>query len=379
MPDDTRVESLEFLQYAIARVCQAWGASEEHAAYIAEGIGFAHRQGKLNQGLGVYECIDIALYAGMDPQAVPELTSEGPAMAVFDGKRSSGYYTLNCMADWAIERAKTTGIAIAYGGNHFDGGSFAGYVYKAYEQDMLAFSSNNTVPLAAPIGSRENVLSCPPFDAIAPSGDEAPIWASLKFAEFYDADVAEAVLHNRGKMKGDWCVDTETGEVTEDVSKYAVPIEGYGRLWDYSCAGRIATPRTYALNLWNEAMTALFNPLGIASSELPTIADYDKAKQDGSEVAASVGGSYYICINPGLLGSIDDMKSKSDRFVKDVMNCKTIPGQNIRIPGAKGYQSLRNNEETVEILTSHWDPFFVNIAGQYGLDEAQLRADFSAQ
>ena len=32
-----------------------------HAGYIVDAIVFAHRQGKLNQGLGVYEALDIAL------------------------------------------------------------------------------------------------------------------------------------------------------------------------------------------------------------------------------------------------------------------------------------------------------------------------------
>ena len=35
-----------------------------HASYVADAIVFAHLQGKLNQGLGVYEALDIALQAG---------------------------------------------------------------------------------------------------------------------------------------------------------------------------------------------------------------------------------------------------------------------------------------------------------------------------
>ena len=56
------------------------------------------------------------------------------------------------MADLAIEKlAREHGIGLVFGGNHNDAGSFARYVYKAFEQDMMAMSSrqNNTVPLAA--------------------------------------------------------------------------------------------------------------------------------------------------------------------------------------------------------------------------------------
>ena len=370
----TRTENAAFLEYAIGRVAQAAGLSPEHAGYIADAIVFAHRQGKLNQGLGVYECIDLVLAVGaLDPAGVPELVQEGPAFAVYDGNRSSGYYTLNLMAQTAIEKARETGIAIVFGGNHNDAGSFARYVHLAYEQDMMAMASNNSVPLAAPLGGMHNLLSCCPFDAIVPSGDEPPIWASLKFAEWYDADIAEAVLQNK-PMKGKWLIDPDTGALSDDPTPYAKPIPGYGRLWDASCAGQLETPRTYALNLWNEAMTTIINPLGIPSTEMPTIEDFA-----AGETRPSVGGSYYLCINPGRFGSIDAVKQKSDSYIGKIRQVKPRPGQRVRIPGEDGYRSLTENEITVEVLENHWAPFFDNIAGKYGLTEAALRADFDSE
>jgi LDH2 family malate/lactate/ureidoglycolate dehydrogenase len=374
MSELTRRESAGFLEYALSRVAMAAGLSVEHAGYIAEAIVFAHRQGKLNQGLGVYECIDLVLEMGaMDPAATPELVQEGPAFAVYDGHRSSGYYTLNLMAQKAIEMAREMGIAIVFGGNHNDAGSFARYVHLAYEQDMMAIASNNSVPLAAPLGGMQNVLSCPPFDAIVPSGDEPPIWVSLKFAEWYDADIAEAVLQDK-PMKGKWLIDPETGDLSDDPKPYAKPIPGYGRLWDASCAGQLETPRTYALNMWNEAMTAIINPLGVPSSEMPTIEDFA-----AGATTPSVGGSYYLCINPARFGSIDAVKERSDKYINKVKNVQPRPGQRVRIPGESGYRSLTENETTVEVLENHWVPFFENIAGKYGLSEASLRADFESE
>ena len=373
MAENTRSESAAFLDFSIQRVCCAAGMGEEHAGYIADAIVFAHRQGKLNQGLGVYEALDIALEAGVfDVAATPTLVSEGPAFAVFDGNRSSGYYTLNLMARAAIEKARNTGIAIAFGGNHNDGGSFARYVHLAYEQDMLGMASNNTVPLAAPLGGMQNLLSCPPFDAIVPGGDEPPIWASLKFAEWYDADISEAVLTGQ-PMKGQWLIDPDTGELSDDANKYARPIEGYGRVWDCAAAGQIETPRTYALNLWNEGMTAIINPIGKTSAELPPIEEYAAGRGK-----PSVGGSYYLAINPAVFGSIDAVKAKSDSFIGKVKAVKPRPGQRVRIPGETGYRSLSEGAENVEVLETHWQPFFDTIAGKYGLSEAQLREEFAS-
>ncbi len=73
----TRQENVNFLYYAIKRVWMAAGATEEHAHYVADGISFAHIQGKLNQGLGVYEGLDIPLQSGMlDINATPEIVDQ---------------------------------------------------------------------------------------------------------------------------------------------------------------------------------------------------------------------------------------------------------------------------------------------------------------
>jgi len=371
-----RFEDIRFIYFAVNRVWQAAGATADHAHYVADAIAFAHKQGKLNQGLGVYEALDIALELGLlDIEAVPEVIDEGASWAVVDGKRSSGYYCLNLMSDLAIEKARDSGISIVFGGNHNDAGSFGRYVYKAFEQDMMAFASNNSVPLAAPYGGMVNKLSCAPFDAITPSGSKPPIWASLALAEFYDADVSEAAIHGK-PLKGKWLIDPKTGELSDDVAPYAKPIEDYGRVWDCSAAGQIDEPRTYALNMWNEAMTAVVNPLGVPSTSLPTVEEV--VKKGNANTQPTVGGSYFLCINPATFGPIEAVKSRSDAYVSAIQNCPPRPGFSVRVPGSKAYDFLQKNEQMVEVLTNHWDPFFVHIAGRYGLTEEQLREEFKA-
>lgn len=372
-----RKESAHFLYHSIKEVWKAAGASEEHGHYVADAIVFAHKQGKLNQGLGVYEAIDIALNMDLlDIKASPKVIDDGPTWATVDGQRSSGYWCMNIMSDLAIEKAREQGIAIVFGGNHNDAGSFARYVYKAFENDMMAFASNNSVPLAAPFGGMFNKLSCPPFDAIAPAGKEAPIWTSVALAEFYDADVAEAHFHKK-PLKGKWLIDPESGELTDDVEPYVKPIEGYGRVADCTAAGQIEDPRTYALNMWNEAMTSVINPIGVPSTSLPTIEEI--VKPDSTVKATTVGGSYYLCINPAKFGSIEKVKERSDSYISAIEACPPRPGHSVRVPGSKGYQYIQSKTEIIDILVNHWDPFFVNIAGRYDLSEDKLRESFSKE
>jgi LDH2 family malate/lactate/ureidoglycolate dehydrogenase len=121
-------------------------------------------------------------------------------------------------------------------------------------------------------------------------------------------------------------------------------------------------------------MCAIINPLGIPSTELPTIDDFAQG-----DAAPSVGGSYYLCINPGRFGPVDAVKQRSDDYISKIRNVQPRPGQRVRIPGEDGYRSLKDGETMVQVLENHWAPFFDNIAGKYGLNEASLRADFDSE
>lgn len=371
----TKLTEADFLHYCLKRVWMAEGASSEHADAVADALLIGIRQGKLNQGLGVYEAIDITKQLGaLDIKAEPEKVDEGPTWAVYDGKRSSGYWTLTKMARTAIAKAKEHGIAIVFGANHNDAGSFGAYTWLAHQEDCVAQTSNNSVPMCSPLGGMGNVLSVPPFDAIGPSGEKPPIWTSTKLCEWYDADTAQAVLQGT-KLKGDYVIDPETGELGNDLAPYAIPIEGYGRVYAQSCYQQLGSPRTYMLNLWNELMSAIINPLGVIAPEIPTVNDF----ADGTAETASVGGSYYLCIDPSKFGPLAAVKAKSDRMAEAIEKTPARPGQtNPYMPGVEGWESINKDADEVEVLDSHWEPFFKTQAGRHGWTEESMRSDWEA-
>jgi L-2-hydroxycarboxylate dehydrogenase (NAD+) len=373
---ETKTTNADFLRYCLKRVWMAEGASEEHGDAVANALMIGIRQGKLNQGLGVYEAIDIMNQMGLlDIKAVPEIVDEGPTWAVYDGRNSSGYYCLTKMAETAITKAKEHGIAIVFGSNHNDAGSFGSYTWMAHEAGCVAQTSNNSVPMCSPLGGMGNTIAVPPLDAIGPSGEKPPVWMSTKLCEWYDADTAQAVLQG-AKLKGDFVIDPDTGELSNDLAPYARPIEGYGRVYDQSAFQNLSGPRVYMLNLWNELMTAIINPRGIITPEVPSLTEIAAGEAKGT----SVGGSYFLCIDPSKFGPLAEVKAKSDRFAQAIEDTPPLPGgRNPRMPGASGYKSLRSNAEEVEVLASHWEPFFKTQAGRHGWTEESLRADWEAQ
>ena len=373
---ETKTTNADFMRYCLKRCWMAEGASEEHADAVADALMIGIRQGKLNQGLGVYEAIDLThKMGGLDIEAEPSIVGEGPTWAAIDGKRSSGYYTMTKVARTAIAKAKEHGISIVFGFNHNDAGSFGSYTWLAYEEDCVAQTSNNSVPMCSPLGGMGNTISVPPLDAIGPGGEKPPVWMSTKLCEWYDADTAQAVLQGT-KVKYNSVIDPETGERSDDLAPYARPVEGYGRVYDQSCFQALHEPRIYMLNLWNELLTAIINPGGIITPEVPTLTDF----VNGSAEGTSVGGSYYICIDPSKFGPIEEVKAKSDRFATAIENTKPLPGsRGCRMPGAGGWKSLKSNAEEVKVLASHWEPFFKTQAGRHGWTEESLRADWEAR
>ena len=359
----------DFVEFLYKQFFLATGASEEHADIIARNIIIADKQGKLYQGMGVLEAVLIPIEGGIvDMKAVPEMVEEGPAWAVFDGHGSTGHYTLNKMTHKAVELAGKMGIAICFGHNHVDAGSFFAYTSIALENNMVAMTSNNSIPLQAPYGGKEFKMSVPPFDAACPAGEELPMVISTKLCEGYDADITDALMGD-GKLAAPLLVDPDTGELTDDVRPYAELIEGYGRVCDCRAPWSFSNPRLYALNIWNEFMTAIINPYGTTSTELPAIpSEYFKP-----DAPKPVGGSYIIVIDPGKFGPISKMKDRADNYIRSIKQSSRRPGvEQIYMPDEWGLKKVYTEQNpVVDVMEDHLTAF-KGFLEKYDLDYKTL-------
>jgi len=364
----------DFVEFLYKKFWQHLGASEEQAGCIARGISLGDRQGKLYQGMGVMEALLIPVEGKIaDLSAEPEMVSEGPTWVVYDGHRSTGYYTVTKMTLAAIEKAKEYGIAIAFGYDHIDGGSFFGYTSLALEHDMVAMASNNSLPLHAPYGGKDFRMGVPPFDAVCPAGEELPLVVSTKLGEGYDADIGEA-LQGDGKLKDKLLVDPDTGELTDDVRPYGELIEGYGRVADCRAPWSFRNPRTYALGIWAEFMSTIINPGGTPATELP--ANPTDYLEPGAP--SPVGGSYVIVIDPSHFGPIEAVKDKADRYIRAIKDCPKRPGvEEIYMPDEWGLKKVyREESPEVDIMEDHLVAF-KGFLEKYGLQYEELEREWA--
>jgi LDH2 family malate/lactate/ureidoglycolate dehydrogenase len=365
----------EYFSFIVSEAWKHIGATQEHADILANNLLVGGLQGKLHQGLGVIETVTIPYEAGvMDPTTTPEIESEGPTWAVFDGKRSSGHYTVNLMARTAIEKAREHGISIVFGYNHCDGGNFSNYTQMAMREGMFAMASNNSIPLNAPFGGMDATMSCPPFDAACVGGEELPLITSIMIGEGYDSHICDALMNDKD-LHVAALVDQDTGELTADARKWGSLIPGYGRVADCKAPWTFLQPRLYALNIWNEVMTAIINPKATLVSDLPVQpSDY---LEDGAP--CPVGGSYIIVIDPSHFGPIENVKEKSDKFVKAIKGNRPRAGfDEVYIPDEWGLKAMATASDTHPVMDAHWEGF-KNWLGRAGTSIEELNAKWEAK
>ncbi|MYJ34600.1 MAG: Ldh family oxidoreductase, partial [Acidimicrobiaceae bacterium] len=255
-----RREDPDFLEHCYRRVLGELGFSAEHAEVVARCVSDGDRNGKLTQGMGVFEIpVLLARTGTMDVTAVPEVVDEGPTWLVIDARRSSGQWAITMATEAAIAKAREHAVAIAFVRDFNDAGAFGTYVRMAAREGMLAMATNNSLPLVSPWGGMENVLSGAPFAAASPGGEHPPIVTDIQAIEVHDGNLSEAYFQGR-RLPGPFLVDPDTGELTDDPAPYFKQMEDYGRISDCEAPSVFGSPRLYAFNLFTEMLAGIINP-----------------------------------------------------------------------------------------------------------------------
>jgi len=370
---ETISEDPNFLEYCYRRVLGALGFSGEHARIVARCVSDGDRNGKLTQGLGVFEIpVLLARTGTMDVTATPEIVDEGPTWVVVDGKRSSGQWAVTMAMEAAMEKAGQQAIAVGFVRDFNDAGAFGTYVRMAAREGMFAMATNNSLPLVSPWGGMENVLSGAPFAAAAPGGRHPPIVSDIQAVEVHDGDLSEAYFQGR-KLAGDYLVDPDSGELTDDPAPYFQAMDDYGRISDCRAPTVFGSPRLYAFNLFTEMLAGVINPGARLSPEIAGPPSYWLEPRD----EALTGGAAMVVIDPSHWMPSGEAGRKSDRLVDAVKGAKRRPGvDEIFLPGERGWRAMERGEP-VQIVPAHWESF-VQIVDSVGLSIDQLRAESSS-
>lgn len=116
---------------------------------------------------------------GLNPKAVPEIVSEGPAWAIVDGHYAMPLVTGTMAMELAIKKAKAAGIAYV-GVKHCSHFGAAGYYANlAVKEDMFGLSGSNADTVMTVPGAKGRVLGTNPVAYAVPAGKNRPVFLDI--------------------------------------------------------------------------------------------------------------------------------------------------------------------------------------------------------
>ena len=364
-----RVESADYLKKVYKTVWQAWGAPEHQAEVFAKCILAGDLVGQIAQGIVITQIDHLMVSSGqLNITAEPTIEKEGISYVVINGNRGTGQYIATRAMEMAIEKAKASTIGIAWFHDWHDIGCASAYSRIALGHDMVGIFTVNSVPLSAPYGGRDMLMSAGPFNLVCPAGEEKPIIFDTGLCGIFDYHWVLALEAGK-RLAQKWIVDPETGELTDDPAPYIKGINH--RTMRIRAANVFPDPKMYGFNIFGEVLTGLLTPGGFTSDQTHYPA-WDSIEK-GIQLNRG-GGGFCMAINVSELMPIDEFKAKIDRWIRTIKSSRLQKGfKEILLPGERALrEEERRLKEGVPIRDDHWAAL-VKMAEEVGVDVEAIR------
>ncbi|MBI2357009.1 Ldh family oxidoreductase [Candidatus Dojkabacteria bacterium] len=308
--------ALNDLNELVSKALKKYGYSDEEAQVLREVLMYAQMRGN-NQG--IVKLIGKGIPRNTEGKPF-EVVKDTPVSALVNGNFTHAMVVMNAIADIAIEKAKTSGIAIVGNYNTAEStgaiGYYAGKIAKA-GYIGLAFSAS-------------------PFKTTAPFGSNEAMFCTNPLA---------------------YGIPSQDGEIVFDMTTSAVAYYG---LIEAKTAGR-QLPETFG---YDSEGTETTDPASIMGGAIKTMAGH---KGSGLALLVQVlagalvsaesfnsdsdnAGNFVIAIDPNLLREKDDFKKEVSNIVARIKESRKTPGTSeIMIPGERGDRMTKQVIESGEI------------------------------
>lgn len=262
----------------------------------------------------------------VDMKAKPEIVKETPVSLLVDGHFAMGQLAAKMAMRKAIEKAKTTGVAIAAVRNSSHFGIAGYYTLMAEKEGLAAFSMTNSGPIMIPTFGREMMLGSNPIAFCMPA-DPVPFWfdgsttvVTLGKVEVYDK--------REKPMPLGWTLD-KNGNAATDASKMnasilagdlggILPVGGEGEL--------LGGHKGYGLGIMVEALTGVLAQGLVCPDMLGAHGDHTS--------------HFFLVFDPALFGEPDDIRARMSSYLQRLRDSEKLPGQTrIYTPGEKAFAS----------------------------------------
>lgn len=275
------------------------------------------------------------------PEAKPEVVFETPVSAVIEGHDGMGQLIGHFAMKKAVEKAKTSGIAVVTvrNSNHY---GIAGYYAKmACDEGLIGFSSTNSEAIMVPTFSRKAMLGSNPIAMAMPA---------KPYPFFFDSSttvVTRGKLEMYNKMSKPlpegWALDKDGKPSTDaaDVLGNIVAKRGGGIMPLGGSTEKLGSHKGYGYGMVAEIFTSILS-LGLTSNHTHI---------DGK------GGTChgFAAINPAIFGVPAEIEKHFSVFLEELRNAPKADGcDRIYTHGEKeifAYEDRMKNGIAVNINT----------------------------
>jgi LDH2 family malate/lactate/ureidoglycolate dehydrogenase len=354
MPDphepDPRVPVAAALAVATG-VFEACGMSAADAAFLAGTLVDADRRGVASHGLmRIPEYVGKLRDGGIDPRGRPRVVRDSGAALVVDGGNAMGQIAAAFGMARAIERAQTTGVAVAAvrGSNHC--GAMAPFAEQALAEDMIGVAISHTLPVMAPWGSIDKILGISPIGIAIPTSGGPSFVLDLAFAE---AAVGKIKIHQQKGLEIPlgWAFDAD-GHPTTDPR---AAIEGL--------VAPIAGHKGSGLALAFGLMTALL----AGALYGPELGDTVRGPVPGGD------SQLMLAIRVAAFDDPDRVKDRAAEALTRIREGRRAPGADrITTPGQRAAETAVANDRDGIPLTTRTLDDLRSAASRLGVDPAPL-------
>lgn len=293
----------------ISRLLQ-YQVPKSQAEIIADVMVTADEYGVTSHGVEILDShIDRLNRGAYNLHPNFHIIRETAAFAVIDGDNAFGFVSgVYCM-NYAIKKAKESGVFQVFSRNNNTLGPAFYYALKAAEHKMIGIVFTNSPAQMAPIGGKEKMLGTNPLSAVIPVLGKDPIIIDMATSVVAKSKFKQYKAEGKELPDG-WALDANgcpTNDPDEGIRGFVQPMAGF---------------KGYSISML----------IDIISGVLSGAAYLNKVGQFyGSDECMNVG-YYMVAIEPKIVFGENFYDVMSD-YVKTLRGSKTIFGEKISLPG----------------------------------------------
>jgi LDH2 family malate/lactate/ureidoglycolate dehydrogenase len=200
----------------MVQILTAWKMPQDEAHITAEVLGWADLHGVHSHGVSMLVEYDERFRAGrLNMQADYRVVSETPVSVLVDGGGGMGHVAFYKAVTIAIDKARTSGIAVASVRNSSHFGAVGYFTDLAARAGLIGMGATSAAGIrVAPTGGAEAKLGTDPWSFSAPSADANPFLLDMATTTVAYGKIRNKMNENQPMPVG-WGYDRD-GKVTTD-------------------------------------------------------------------------------------------------------------------------------------------------------------------